>query len=70
MSQLKKANVVMDKKLFEILVCPICKGPLVLKKDPQELWCKADRLAYPIRDEIPVMLAEEARALTLDELEK
>jgi uncharacterized protein YbaR (Trm112 family) len=53
----------MDKKLLDILVCPICKGPLVYKKDAQELICKPDRLAYPIREDIPVMLEEEARRL-------
>ncbi|GAB4357507.1 MAG: hypothetical protein Kow006_25370 [Gammaproteobacteria bacterium] len=57
----------MDKKLLEILVCPVCKGPLVYKKADQELICKADRLAYPIRDDIPVMLEEEARELPADE---
>ena len=53
----------MDKKLLEILVCPICKGPLQYKKDQQELICRPDRLAYPVRDDIPVMLEEEARPL-------
>jgi uncharacterized protein YbaR (Trm112 family) len=53
----------MDSKLLEILVCPICKGPLVYRKAAQELVCKADRLAFPIRDDIPVMLEEEARRL-------
>jgi uncharacterized protein YbaR (Trm112 family) len=53
----------MDSKLLEILVCPICKGPLVYRKAAQELICKADRLAFPIRDDIPVMLEEEARRL-------
>jgi uncharacterized protein YbaR (Trm112 family) len=57
----------MDKKLLDILVCPLCKGPLVYKKDAQELICKPDRLAYPIRDEIPVMLEQEARELAPDE---
>jgi uncharacterized protein YbaR (Trm112 family) len=57
----------MDRKLLEILVCPICKGPLVYKKEAQELICKGDRLAYPIRDDIPVMLEEEARKLPADE---
>ncbi len=57
----------MDKKLLDILVCPICKSPLVYKKAEAELICKADRLAYPIRDEIPVMLEEEARKLGVDE---
>lgn len=57
----------MDKKLLEILVCPICKGPLVYNQERQELICKADRLAYPIRDDIPVMLEGEARQLAADE---
>jgi len=57
----------MDKKLLDILVCPICKGPLVYLKDAKELVCKPDRLAYPIRDDIPVMLEDEARALGPDE---
>lgn len=57
----------MDKKLLDILVCPVCKGPLVYRKAEQELICKADRLAYPIRDDIPVMLEDEARALAPDE---
>jgi uncharacterized protein YbaR (Trm112 family) len=57
----------MDKKLLDILVCPICKSPLVYKQDAQELICKADRLAYPIRDDIPVMLEDEARALAPEE---
>ncbi|MCW9088572.1 MAG: Trm112 family protein [Gammaproteobacteria bacterium] len=57
----------MDKKLLEILVCPVCKGPLIYNKAHQELICKADRLAYPIRDDIPVMLEEEARTLAADE---
>lgn len=57
----------MDKKLLEILVCPLCKGELIYKKDEQELICKADRLAYPIRDSIPVMLEVEARKISLEE---
>jgi len=57
----------MDKKLLDILVCPVCKSELVYKKSEQELICKADRLAYPIRDDIPVMLEEEARHLAADE---
>jgi uncharacterized protein YbaR (Trm112 family) len=56
-----------DKKLLEILVCPLCKGPLVYDKSAQELICRADRLAYPIRDGIPVMLEDEARELPADE---
>ncbi len=57
----------MDKKLLEILVCPVCKGELIHQKDAQELICKADRLAYPIRDGIPVMLEGEARRISLEE---
>jgi uncharacterized protein len=53
-----------DKRLLELLVCPVCKGPLkFVKSDVPELICAADRLAYPIRDEIPVMLPDEARTL-------
>jgi len=52
-----------DPKLLEILVCPICKGPLVYRRDVKELVCKADRLAFPIKDGIPVMLEEDARKL-------
>ena len=57
----------MDKKLLEILVCPLCKSELIYKKDEQELICKADRLAFPIRDGIPVMLEQEARVLAAGE---
>ncbi len=57
----------MDPKLLEILVCPLCKGPLVYRKAEAELVCKADKLAYPIRDGIPVMLEEEARELKAGE---
>jgi uncharacterized protein YbaR (Trm112 family) len=57
----------MDKKLLDILACPICKGKLVYLKDAKELICKADRLAFPIRDDIPVMLVDEARPLEADE---
>ena len=57
----------MDKNLLDILACPVCKGPLVYEKTKQELICKGDRLAYPIRDDIPVMLEDEARELAADE---
>ena len=57
----------MDPKLLEILVCPLCKGPLLWKKDSGELICKADRLAFPVKDGIPVMLEDEARQLRPDE---
>ncbi len=53
----------MDARLLDILVCPICKGPLVYRRAEGELICKGDRLAYPIRDDIPVMLEDEARKL-------
>jgi len=58
-----------DPKLLEILVCPITKGPLVYDKDKQELISKSARLAYPIRDGIPVMLEDEARRLEQGEYE-
>lgn len=57
----------MDKRLLDILACPICKGPLIYLRDRDELVCKADRLAYPVRDGIPVMLEEEARRLGPEE---
>lgn len=57
----------MDARLLEILVCPVCKGPLDFRKTNQELVCKACRLAYPVRDDIPVMLEEEARQLSPEE---
>jgi len=57
----------MDAKLLEILVCPLCKGPLVYKKTEQELVCKPCRLAYPVCDDIPVMLEDEARKLPPEE---
>jgi uncharacterized protein len=55
----------MDPRLIEILVCPLCKGPLKLERDAQrvELICAADRLAFPVRDGIPVMLENEARPI-------
>jgi uncharacterized protein YbaR (Trm112 family) len=53
----------MDPKLLEILVCPLCKGPLLYRKVEGELICKADRLAYLVRDGIPVMLEAEARQI-------
>lgn len=56
-----------DPKLLEILVCPICKGPLDYRRDRQELVCKADRLAFPVKDDIPVMIEEDARELAPDE---
>lgn len=60
----------MDKKLLDILACPLCKSPLVYIKEQQELICKADRLAFPIKDDIPVMLEEEARELSSEDVDK
>ena len=57
----------MDPRLLEILVCLVCKGPLDFRKANQELVCKACKLAFPVRDDIPVMLEEEARQLSHDE---
>ncbi|MDI9818135.1 MULTISPECIES: Trm112 family protein [unclassified Legionella] len=58
----------MDKRLLDILVCPLCKGKLILKKE--ELICRFDRLAYPIREGIPVMLEQEGRLISLEEKEQ
>jgi uncharacterized protein len=57
----------MESKLLDILACPVCKGPLVFHRPTSELVCRADRLGYPIRDDIPVMLEEEARRLASDD---
>lgn len=56
-----------DPKLLAILVCPLTKAPLVYRRETEELWCAQSGLAYPIRDDIPVMLADEARPLTEEE---
>jgi uncharacterized protein YbaR (Trm112 family) len=60
----------MDKRLLEILACPVTKGPLIYDKAAQELISIAARLAYPIRDGIPVMLPEEARQIGEEEAER
>ena len=60
----------MDSKLLDILACPICKGKLIYKKTEQELMCRLDRLAFPIRDGIPIMLEREARPVAENEVEK
>jgi len=57
----------MDTRLLEILACPVCKGPLQFRRDAQSLVCRMDRLAYPVRDGVPVMLEEEARQLNSDD---
>jgi len=57
----------LDSKLLDILACPLCKGPLQWRREAQCLVCRADRLAFPVRDGIPVMLEEEARALNSDD---
>ncbi len=57
----------MDTRLLDILACPICKGPLQYRRESQVLVCRLDRLAYPIRDEVPIMLEEEARQLAADD---
>lgn len=59
----------MDAKLLEILVCPVTKGPLIFDRERQELVSRSARLAYPIRDGIPVLLEDEARKLTPEEAE-
>jgi uncharacterized protein len=57
----------MDTRLLEILACPVCKGTLQYRRDARVLVCRMDRLAYPVRDDVPVMLAEEARQLAADD---
>ena len=58
----------MDARLLEILVCPVCKGPLENRKAAAELVCKPCMLAYPVKDDIPVMLEDEARQLGAEEV--
>ncbi|HKB54045.1 MAG TPA: Trm112 family protein [Ramlibacter sp.] len=60
----------MDSKLLELLVCPVTKGHLDYDRERQELISRSARLAYPIRDGVPIMLEEEARTLTDEELER
>jgi uncharacterized protein YbaR (Trm112 family) len=60
----------MDTKLIELLVCPVTKGPLDLQRELQELWSRSARLAYPIRNGIPILLENEARTLSDEELEQ
>lgn len=60
----------LDRELLDILVCPVSKAPLIWQESTQELVCKANGLAYPVRDGIPVLLAEEARSLEDDELRR
>lgn len=57
----------LDKKLLDILVCPVCKGKLFYRRSAGELICKLDRLAFPIRNNIPIMLEDEARQIHIDE---
>jgi uncharacterized protein YbaR (Trm112 family) len=60
----------MDPRLLELLVCPVTKGPLDYDRERQELLSRSARLAYPIRDGIPVLLEDEARTLSDEELER
>lgn len=59
-----------DNKLLDVLACPACKGKLQFNKQSAELICRFDRLAYPVRDNIPVLLQTEAREMSSEELEK
>jgi uncharacterized protein len=58
----------MDHRLLDILACPICKGPLVRRREAEELVCRGDRLAWPIRDGVPILLVGEAREISQQEL--
>mgnify|MGYP000621436321 CR=1 FL=1 len=60
----------MDPELLDILVCPVTKAPLILDRENDELLCKASALAYPIRDDIPVLLEQEARQMSDEELRR
>lgn len=60
----------MDNKLFELLVCPVTKGPLDYDRERQELLSRSARLAYPVRNGIPILLENEARTLSDEELDK
>ena len=57
----------MDARMLDILVCPVCKGTLKYQREPQVLVCRMDRLAFPVRDGVPVMLEEQARQLAADD---
>ena len=59
----------MKEELIDILICPQSKQPVIYVERSQELWCKASRLAYPIRDEMPILLVEESRQLSLSEIQ-
>ena len=58
-----------NRRLLELLVCPVTKAPLVYRPESEELWCSASGLAYAIRDGIPVLIADEARELSTEERE-
>lgn len=60
----------LDKKLLSILVCPVCKGELKYDRSADELLCLGDRLAYPVKDGVPVMLSNEARTISSEERDK
>lgn len=59
-----------DKQLLEIIACPVCKGKLLFDKEHQELICKFDRLAYPIKEDIPALLQSESRVMDWEEVEQ
>lgn len=61
-------EIIMDTKLLNILACPVCKGKLIYEQKAQELVCRFDKVAYPIKDDIPIMLVDEARRLTENEV--
>lgn len=62
-------GVPVESRLLDILVCPVCKGKLIYRPVESELICRFDRLGFPIRDEIPIMLESDARAISLEELD-
>lgn len=69
LQMITQTELTMDKKLLELLACPICKGELLFSKAEKELICKIDKLAFPIQEGIPVMLENEARVLSIEEMD-
>lgn len=65
-----EARVMLDKKLLDLLVCPVSKAALVYDAERQELLCRASGLAYPVREDVPVLLEDQARPLTTGEIER
>ena len=70
MYRVRELEFMLDKKLLEILACPLCKGDLYYEKIDKELICLVDSLAFPVKDEVPVMLVDSARKISTSESKK